>query len=529
MNQASNIFTFMLGLLDVKHTSSFSDPYFNEHPHKYNLFGLSKMLFDYGINNVATRIPDKEKNITEIQMPFIAQFGGDFIVVHKIESDKVTFFWKGIHHVLPVAKFINSWTGVVLLAESSVKSIEPDYQEHRKAELLTHLKQIILFCACILIAVFAYINNSYHTNPGISLLLFINLTGLYISFQLFLKQIHIQSRYADKICSLFKQKDCNNVLESKAAKLFGMISWSEIGSGYFLTNIILLLVFPTSITAIALLNILALPFTLWSVWYQQAKAGQWCVLCLIVVTSLWAIFTINIIFGYIHIPYLFVHCQLSIVNCQLVITACCYCVSVLGINMLAPKLNTDKKIQSLQQSLNSIKADETVFKTLLKKQPYFETNITDSIIRFGNPDSKLRLTVLTNPYCNPCANMHERIDELLSSVNNEISVQYILSSFGENLKSTNRYLIAACLATTAGSEMQIFSDWFEKGKELKDDYFKSFSLDMANPEIDIEMQKHETWIKKTQIRATPTVLVNGYQLPDSYKIEDLQHFTDLDF
>jgi len=49
---------------------------------------------------------------------------------------------------------------------------------------------------------------------------------------------------------------------------------------------------------------------------------------------------------------------------------------------------------------------------------------------------------------------------------------------------------------------------------------------MENPDIEIEFQKHVLWREKTQIRATPTVLVNGYQLPENYRIEDLKYFTD---
>ena len=53
-------------------------------------------------------------------------------------------------------------------------------------------------------------------------------------------------------------------------------------------------------------------------------------------------------------------------------------------------------------------------------------------------------------------------------------------------------------------------------------------LDIENQEVEAEFQKHEAWKQKTQISATPTVLVNGYKLPESYKIEDLRYFTDLD-
>ena len=52
---------------------------------------------------------------------------------------------------------------------------------------------------------------------------------------------------------------------------------------------------------------------------------------------------------------------------------------------------------------------------------------------------------------------------------------------------------------------------------------------MENTEIEVEYEKHEAWKKKNLLRATPTVLVNGYKLPEIYKIEDLQYFANLEF
>jgi len=88
------------------------------------------------------------------------------------------------------------------------------------------------------------------------------------------QHLRIQSQYVDKICSLFKQSACNNALESKAAKLFGIIGWAEVGLGYFLTNALLLLFAPALIPYIALINIVTLPFSFWSVWYQKTKAEK---------------------------------------------------------------------------------------------------------------------------------------------------------------------------------------------------------------------------------------------------------------
>ena len=518
MSKRQNIFVSFLELLKVKHTKEFSNQYFNEHPHKYNLFGLSKMLSEYGVENVATRIGDKEKDIFEIQTPFIAQFGRDFAVVSKVESNKVSFSWNGLHHELPVDKFAEVWSSIVLLADTSSASIEPDYKEHRKTELLGLLIKGLLFSAGGFILLFAYLKGALYTSIGISLLLLLNLMGVFISWLLMLKHLHIHSQYADKICSLFKQSDCNSVLESNAAKLFGMIGWSEVGLGYFITNVIALLFAPALVTYIALFNIATLPYAFWSVWYQYFRAKQWCPLCLMVQVLLWAIFAVNWIFGYIQIPELGFEELLTFM-----MLGCGYAVAVLGLNVLLPQVNTGKTVQHLRQSMNSIKADEDVFAALLKKQPRYDTDC-NSVIRFGNPHSPLQLTILSNPYCNPCAKMHKRIEELLRKTNNHIGVQYFLSSFKDEWNTTSKYLMAACLVDNSVA-VQIFSDWFEKGKALRDDYFRGMALNVTAPEVETEFQKHEAWRKKTQIRATPTVLVNGYKLPENYKIEDILMLT----
>ena len=60
MKKYQNTFIAMLNLLKVKHTTVFSNNFFNEHPHKFNLYGLSMMLSDYRVRNAATRIKNIE-------------------------------------------------------------------------------------------------------------------------------------------------------------------------------------------------------------------------------------------------------------------------------------------------------------------------------------------------------------------------------------------------------------------------------------------------------------------------------------
>ena len=297
--------------------------------------------------------------------------------------------------------------------------------------------------------------------------------------------------------------------------------WSEIGLGYFSANILLLLFMPDTISLLALVNIVALPYSFWSVWYQKVKARQWCPLCLIVQVLLWSIFVLNCIFGFIRIPELDSTCLQ-----ETVLVGSIYAVLVFGFNLLVPTLIRGEEMETVKQEINSIKANDEVFKTLLAQQSYYEVSKADSQILFGNPGSGLMITVFTNPFCNPCARMHKKVEKLLHDTKHKVCVQYVFSSFQPDLDFANKYLIAACLEKEQREFERIIGAWFEKGKPLKEAFFDGLQLNMENPAIEAEFQKHEAWKEKAQLRATPTVFVNGYKLPDNYKIEDLQYFTE---
>lgn len=124
--------------------------------------------------------------------------------------------------------------------------------------------------------------------------------------------------------------------------------------------------------------------------------------------------------------------------------------------------------------------------------------------------------------------MHARVEKLFIETKGNLCVQYIFSSFDGNLEYANKHLIAVYLEKSKATMMQLFTEWFDKGKISKKRFFENLQLDMTNPDIEIEFQKHEAWKEKTQLRATPTILVNGYKLPGNYKIEDLRYFTNME-
>ena len=514
----TNIFTEFLSLLKVKHTAEYSNKVFNEHPHKYNLFGLSSLLSDYNLENEAYTITDKEQNISKLPVPFIAHLGADFVVVRKIENDKVTYKWDDKIISLDVDKFCNSWSGVVLFAETNEKSKEPEYKQHKKSEIFEKLKFVGVAVIAVLGFAYAITNNTGNFSLWFFLSLFLNLSGIYICWLLLQKQMQTQSKFADKICSLFSQSDCNDILNEPSAKPFGLISWSEIGLGYFVSNLIILLFAPSLVVFYVWIAASSLLYAVWSIWYQKFKAKQWCALCLVVQAVFILIFVVNLLFSQFIIP------EFSAFN--IIVLGCVYLLPTLIISILIPRISNQNLLQNTTQELNSIKVNEDVFRAILTKQPNYPANTNFSDILFGNKNASLLITILTNPHCSPCTAMHERVEKLLAERGDKICIQYIFSSFEESLDESNKYLIAVYYQYDQKEQQQIYNEWFAGGKYKKEDFFEKYPVNTNENKATEQFNKHQQWKDETKLQATPTILVNGYKLPDNYKIEDLRFLTD---
>lgn len=64
-----NLFIQILEILSIKHTEDFTIRYYERHPHKNNLFGLSEMLRYYNIENVAAEIQKHKKTYPHWMYP----------------------------------------------------------------------------------------------------------------------------------------------------------------------------------------------------------------------------------------------------------------------------------------------------------------------------------------------------------------------------------------------------------------------------------------------------------------------------
>lgn len=515
-----NPFTCFLDKLNIKHTLFYSEKLFNEHPNKNNLLGLSQMLSEYNIVNGGIRVDDKKTfDLASIKPPFVAQMGTGFAVVTRVSNNKINCNLNNLDIIIDVNEFKRSWTGILLLAEPDENSNEPNYKLNKRESLLATLKFKLLVGLIIGFFIMGFIKTQPMSLYIISLAL-VNLFGMYVSYLLVLKQLHIHNTYADKICSILNQGDCNDLLDTEAAKFLGTFSWSEIGLGYFISNLIILAFAPSLIPYMYIVNLLALPYSFWSIWYQKYKAKQWCPLCVMVQLILWGIFIINIFFGNMS--------QTDLNWSDVIYSIFIFLFPILTINFLC-KLITESKIsRSYKYAFNSMKFTDEVFTAVLALQPYYDINSDTSQIIFGNPKAKCRITIFSNPHCNPCARMHKKVHKLLSE-SEDILIQYIFCSFGPEWEDSSKHLLAIYLNNDLKKAANAYDEWFETGKDNIDDFVRKYSDNIDSDLVQNEYSKHIEWANINSMSSTPTVFINGYLLPNQYTIEDMKFFGSIGF
>jgi len=86
----------------------------------------------------------------------------------------------------------------------------------------------------------------------------------------------------DKLCHLNKATNCNTVLNDKASKVFGWFGWADVGFVYFTGGFLFLLLNlnEQSLSLLAILSALSVPYPLFSIYYQGFVLKKWCPMCL---------------------------------------------------------------------------------------------------------------------------------------------------------------------------------------------------------------------------------------------------------
>lgn len=527
----------LLKLLKVRVTIGSLRESLEGHPDFPSMACIVDVLDSYGVETEIIHFRKRDDNtiqsLLKIDPPFIVQMKGIhkqyFTVIKGLREASVEIYniasqkWDR----LSWGNFIESWSGVLLLAETGGGAGEKDHSEHLVAENRNDLLGVMALSTLPLITLLSIVVT--FCTQGIQGLwpsfyaLFL-LAGTVAGGLLLWSGVDAYNPIVRQICSGGNPKvNCNAVLHSKAASIFGT-SWSEIGFAYFAGSLLFLLYSGISnwdvLFLLGWLNILALPYTLFSVYYQARVVKQWCRMCVAVQTVLAILFLISLGGGWLTVGTdgikvgTLIHLLLS------------YLLAFLPMHFLMPVLKSNKRLKERQMELIRLKHDPRIFNALLEKQKKIEYDANDLGIVLGNPNGSVQLIKVCNPYCGPCAAAHPEVDRLLEN-NEELQVRVIFTASnkeGDFKAPPVKHLLAIAETKDSGTVAQAMDDWYLPAKKDYDAFAAKYPI---NGELKRQYEKVEAmrdWCDKVNIAFTPTFFVNGYQLPDLYSVADLKYF-----
>ncbi|MBX2887900.1 MAG: thioredoxin domain-containing protein [Ferruginibacter sp.] len=147
-------------------------------------------------------------------------------------------------------------------------------------------------------------------------------------------------------------------------------------------------------------------------------------------------------------------------------------------------------------------------------------------INIGNPVATNTIIKVCNPYCKPCAMAHLKIEQLLEQ-NKNVKAKIIFSTPNDETYPAIypvRHLLAIAEDNNKSEIKQALDDWYLSETKDYRQFAKKYPKNGELLKQGYKMEMMEKWCNETGITFTPTIFINGQQLPDAYSIEDLQYF-----
>ena len=509
----------LLHILNVKVNTSTVRRTLKSHPDYPSLSAVSECLNEFNVPNQCYQIILDEYDKNDLLFPFIAflpENNGSFIIIKNISNDTIHFSSEDNQHgQMSEKEFLSKWKGIALHAEASEKSIEKDYFKNKIAQYFKYFAP--LFIIVVICAISYIVFKNYNLSVWFLGVCAIKIIGACISILLLIQSINSNNHLILGLCNLTGKNNCNSLLKSDASKVNSWLNWSEVGLFYFSGSLISLIILPQSIGLISWLGALTLPYTIYSISYQY-RIKNWCILCCGVQLTLWmefialtagSFFNSNIIFD------------------NLYFIAICFFTPAFIWFFLKPFFVSASEIKLLQKQLQRFKYNGQLFNQTLTSQPKYAIHDDLMPIVLGNPDAKHVITMVSNPFCEPCGKAHETLSKLLST-NEDIQLKIVFSTNNQDHDERSKvakHLIAFGTRHNKAQAREILEFWYKECVKY-DQLTEKFPLNF-NEEINEAMENQKKLCNLANITFTPAFFINGYKLPEPYRINDLKYLIDL--
>jgi hypothetical protein len=480
-----------------------------------SLYGIGKQLHRWNVSCLCLEV--QSEHLQQLPLPFLAHLPrrkGNFFVVTGIKEQTVIYKEEGRKKLLPLQDFLKQWSGHVLLAEKTKDSGEKQFSLNRKKEKARTLRILLLIAAFLLCVLAVWLVSGASMWMGIELLL--KLFGCIVSGLLLLTELDSNHPLAQAFCAKSSKGDCQVVLKTSKRSI---ASWSEIGLVYFGGGLLYLLLggSDANFGITSWINAAALLFIPYSLYHQKYIAHAWCRLCLTVLALLLMQSGPDVIFYWRDAS----HVDLSQKTITSIYT--CFLLALMVTIVLKNTIQSRLNAQRYRRQANRLQYDPAVFRALLYQQR--KLNIPEHMgLVSESPDANYTVTQVCHPYCRPCARAHEDLADLHRLRGVRMQVIFTASNERGDMSSFPVQRLLALDKEDKEKARAALHQWYEEGYRDYEKFEKQYPV--KEPDQQQSVEEMHRWSLAAKIEFTPTIFINGRQLPPLYRADDLRYLLD---
>lgn len=393
-----------------------------------------------------------------------------------------------------------------------------------KTGLVTFGLSVFLFFALMLILNFKW---------QYLLLLTTAFGGTILGFLLTAKDVGIRYDIVESFCNSGQNINCDWVLNSDEAILFGQFKLSDAVLSYFFFQLIATGIWiQIGSDATAILSILfvfsmfSIPVVGYSFYMQGVKLKSWCRLCLLVGTVL---LVQAILFGWMYTTGIFVISDLGIWP----VTQTILLVAIIGSIEFLLKSKVQQSSEAIEAEIvaNRVKYNPEVFTHLLLTEKREDTTPFEREILIGKPHTPIQVTMAASLVCGPCKEGFEKAVQLIQSYPQHVnlSIRFAIPTPEKRNETIQpaEFILSVWLDHIYTKEDQsvktvrILKDWYSLLNLEKFNEKYPFEVNGQSKKLQYLVEQHADWFNRAGIHRTPTFFINSYRLPIGYRIKDI--------
>lgn len=454
-----------------------------------SLASICRTFEFYGFKTEAYKTDKTDIDQVKDRIIHTSSHGGHFFIVLNVGENDVTLF-DSKRYVISKVQFLNLWDGIMLVINASKDNKANIVSNDFKHTLIVLLSIVACVSFMLLISSLLTVVN-----------IFLDVVGIYLCMILIRRRIGFPQ--SGEFCKIGEKFDCDYVSSKQPLYNKIPISLDEVGLFYFGENLLVGLISESNIFTVSMSFIAAFVSILLAA-YQIIGIKKYCIYCFCIYVicfteGFFAYFTIGNL-SELDFP------KSLAMNLPEILIAIVICV-------LYTKLEWTK-YKSLEKSIEllKIKRIPDVYRALSDKRPILDKNPLSGL-KYGNDKAACEIVIFASLSCKYCRETIKEISILIEKFPEKFKCMVILTKstvdgidYSKELSLVEDYLQGHVnINTLLTKELPV------KRTEEISNTAKSFVASM------------DTEISNFPIASIPFVVINGYKMPNTYKLTDYQY------